>query len=87
MITKINYYITQSVFFNGSISEARCVTSGIPQGSSLGPLLFTIFTNDFPLALEKAHVSMYSDDTTIYTQGSTIGEITEILNKELETVI
>lgn len=78
---------TQRVFFNGSFSDATDVESGIPQGSSLGPLLFSIFTNDFPLALKKAYVSMYSDDITIYMNATTVNEITATLNKELQTVL
>lgn len=78
---------TQRVFFNGSFSRIKQVESGIPQGSSLGPLLYSIFTNDFPLVLEKAKVSMYSDDTTLYAHAPTVNEISEILNKELIAVL
>ena len=55
----------QRVFFNGSFSNIIQVESGIPQGSCLGPLLFSIFTNDMPLALSEANVSMYTDDSTL----------------------
>ena len=40
---------------------------GVPQGSSLGPLILHFLTNDLPLALNKTCASMYADDSTIYT--------------------
>ena len=55
---------TQRVFFNGSLFNIIQVKSGIPKGSCLGPLLFSIFTNDIPLALSKASVSMYAQHYT-----------------------
>ena len=58
--------ITQSVFFNGSFSNVKHVKCGVLQGSSLGPLLFSILTNDLALALNKACVTMYADNSTIY---------------------
>ena len=53
---------TQRVFFNGSLSNIIQVELEIPQGSCLGPLLFSIFTND----MNKASVSMYVDESTLY---------------------
>ena len=47
----------------------------------------TIFTNDLPLALNKACVSMYADDSTIYVSVTTANEVTESLNKELQSVL
>jgi hypothetical protein len=53
---------TQRVFFYVCLSNIIQVESGIPQGSFLGPLLFSIFTNDLPLGLSKTCVSMCADD-------------------------
>lgn len=77
---------TQKVLFNGCLSNAQQLQCGIPQGSSLGPLLFSIFTNDLPLVCKNACVSMYADDSTLYTSARTVEEINSVLNKELQLV-
>ena len=48
--------------------------------------LYIFFTNDLPLALYKACVSMYADDSTIYASATTANEVTETL-KELQSVL
>ena len=50
---------------NGKKSNSIPVTSGVPQGSVLGPILFTMFVNDLP-SIVSSPVYMFSDDTKIF---------------------
>ena len=63
------YYLTnrkQYVVFNSQNSETVDITTGVPQGSILGPLLFSICINDLITISNKLKFIMYADDTTIY---------------------
>ena len=56
----------QRVVFDGAASQWAPVTSGVQQGSLLGPPLFTIFFNDLPNASEGiVTTALYEDDTKI----------------------
>ena len=55
----------QRVVVQGSRSDWVPVSSGIPQGSVLGPVLFTIFVNDMPLEVSSC-VKLFADDTKLY---------------------
>ena len=52
---------------NGQCSEWKNVTSGIPQGSVLGPILFVIFINDMLNAIACC-MKLYADDAKIYNR-------------------
>ena len=52
---------------NSQLKKIRC---GVPQGSNLGPLLFSLYTNDLPNCLEQTEASMFADETNISSIGN-----------------
>ena len=50
-------------------SDARPNTMGVFQGSALGPLLYTIFTNDLSIHAPDSTIIQYADDTQLITSG------------------
>ena len=56
---------TQAVVVDGHSSSPCPVTSGVPQGSVVGPILFLIYINDLPNAV-KSNVRLFADNTVIY---------------------
>ena len=55
----------QVVDFNGSTSDTLEIKTGVPQGSVLGPFLFSVYINDLPTCTDIFNMIMYADDTTL----------------------
>ena len=72
----------ERVVVNGAYSQWNDVTSGILQGSVLGPILFIIYINDLPETV-KSMVHMFPDDTEIYRKMATENDCDE-LQKDLD---
>ena len=66
-------------------SQPVCVSSGIPQGSILGPLIFLIYINDMSQAV-KCNLFLYADDTCLVCHHKDINEIEKQLNKNFQTI-
>jgi len=57
----------QHVKVNNSESQEKPVTSGVPQGSVLGPTLFIFFINDLP-SISTVQTKIFADDTKAYSR-------------------
>lgn len=59
-----NYFLNRSqvVRVNGVLSDPKQISSGILQGSALGPLLFVIYLNDVDKVIRSAQIIKYADD-------------------------
>ena len=78
-------------------SSLSNISTGVPQGSILGPLLFLIYMNDVAEACKNFHSILYADDTTLTQPLSTfeivienrkidIDEISNMINEELQSI-
>ena len=77
----------QYVSINGFDSNVRSISCGVPQGSSLGPLLFILYINDFYLCLSHTKCGHFADDTFIMYNSRKAKTIETIINTELKEVI
>ncbi len=58
----------------------------VPQGSILGPLLFSLYMNDLPAICEDVEIEMYADDTVVYTHGRDADQVATKLSLMLHKV-
>ena len=82
----------QYVVINNAKSDTLDITTGVPQGSILGPLLFIIYINDLPNASDIFHSIMYADNTNLSASLQSIESINpnetvdSLINKELSKI-
>lgn len=74
---------SQFITVNGSSSSTKPINYGVPQGSLLGPRLYSIYVNDLPDAVTEGEVDMYADDTAAYCIGDNFDIVTQPLFKQI----
>ena len=75
------------VSVNGSTSETKTVNIGVPQGSTLGPLLFLLYVNDMSNSSSILNFTQFADDTTITHSGPNLELLTKEIEQELSKVL
>ena len=85
-ITFIRNYLQNRTFVvrtNDNLSDLCRIVKGVPQGSILGPLLFTLYINDLPKVVEESGVVLYADDSTLFASSKYPANIQISLNNDL----
>ena len=77
----------QQTHYAGATSDIKEVTSGVPQGSVLGPILILIYVHDLPLSLTSICADIFADDTTLGTSSHSIDTLVETLTTYLQNVL
>ena len=77
----LRYFLTkrkQRVVINGVFSDWASVTSGVPQGTVLGPLLFLLYVNDLDCIIRHSTIRLFADDVLLYATANTMEECSSL---------
>ena len=101
LLNKLQYYGFRGKFYNllesylhgrqqyvqleNSKSDLKTVPTGVPQGTTLAPLLFTLYVNDLFQSHNLETIS-YADDTTILAQSNSTENMSNIVSEQLKKV-
>jgi len=76
----------QYVFVNNTSSTVKSITSGVPQGSILGPFLFSLYINDLDELNLQGNLHLYADDICLIYMGESREEIAQKMQFDLDAL-
>lgn len=77
---------SQRVKYKFAISDQLQVEHGVPQGTILGPLLFSLYINDIAKNVQDCKISLFADDTILYISGTDYNQMCLKMNRELDVI-
>ena len=72
---------------NGRNSVIKTVNNGVPQGSTLGPLLFLLYINDMSSCSKLLYLTQFADDSTITYSSKNLNRTLAIIQQEFQLVL
>ena len=76
---------SQFVYVNNTASNKLKIKCGVPQGSNLNPILFSLYINDLPEVF-GFDMKLFADDTVLLMRDKNLQKINETVNKEIEKI-
>lgn len=89
LITNYLLHRCQEVIVHNKVSSTLPLHTGVPQGSILGPLLFTLYTSKLHTCLKFCSYHLYADDTQVYLtfERNELPSASDRINSDLDRIV
>ena len=78
---------SQRVRMGSALSPSLSLTTGVPQGGTLSPIIFTVYTADLELWVKKSRITNYADDTTSDTAHEELEMVLKVLEGDAAAIL